>query len=126
MNHFIRHTQEFGRGLYARELIQPGQVIMECELLVLSPGDTIKVNETDLQYYTFKYNETQDCLVLGDGELFNHDNNPNCIYELVEKDGRKFMRFTAIKKIMPIEQIFIDYQADTKVKVSDYNVNLVG
>lgn len=126
MNYFIRFTKEFGRGIYAEKDILPGQVIMQCELLVLSEKDTPIINSTDLQWYTFKYNDKQDCLVLGNGELFNHSDTPNAEYRLVDFDGRKVMQFVATKKIMPIEQIFIDYTADTKVDSNTYKVNLVG
>lgn len=123
--YYLQETKEFGRGLYAGYFIAKGEVIAEFELLVLSPSDTTKVNETDLKYYTFCFNEAQDCLVLGDGEIFNHDDKPNVSYQLVERDGRKLMQFAATKNIWPYDQLFIDYAADAKVELNNYRVNLV-
>lgn len=109
-----------GRCLVAERPIPAGMVIMQCELLVLSEVDTPLVNETDLKYYTFKFNETQDCLVLGLGEIFNHSSAPNVSYELVDLNCRKVMQFRAIKDVCAGEQLFIDYQADVQVNTEGY------
>ncbi len=71
----IKFSPEYGRSMYASRSIGLGTLIEVCEVLVLSYDDTRAVNGlTDLQYYTFVYDaETgQDCLVLGNGEIFNH------------------------------------------------------
>jgi tRNA-specific adenosine deaminase 3 len=121
----IETTPEFGRGLYASRGIIANTVIEIAELLVLSPDDTIKINQTDLKYYTFVFNETQDCLVLGNGEIFNHADRPNVRFALIEKNGRKIMQFIANRCIATGEQLFIDYTADTKVDTKSYNKNLI-
>src|SRR5665213_2381554 len=109
-----------GRGVMATSPIPQGNVVMICELLVLDQHDTRMVNMTELQHYTFKFNESQDCLVLGLGEIFNHSDTPSVSYKLIDKDGRKMMAFTALRTIFAGEQLFIDYNADTKVDVSSY------
>jgi len=116
-----------GRGLYATQDINKGELIFVAELLVLSETDTKLVNLTDLQYYTFKYNEKQDCLVLGDGEIFNHADQPNVGYQLVKhaSEDRQIMLFHAIQDVKQGDQLMIDYAADTKVDASKYNVNLI-
>lgn len=126
MNYVIKTYPEMGRGLEALHDLQTGEVLFTAELLILSPADTIKVNETDLQYYTFKYNDTQDCLVLGDGEIFNHSDTPSIGYKLIDwgAQGRKVMVFYALRDVRAGEQLFIDYNADVTVDVSKYTVNL--
>lgn len=128
-NVYIKTTMEFGRGLYAALDIPKGKILAEEELLVLNPLDTVLVNSTDLQYYTFKYSEKQDCLVLGLGEIFNHSNNPNVGYKLVDGEGvfegRKLMQFFTLKEIQKDEQLLIDYSADVKVETNKYTVNLI-
>lgn len=119
----IRFTEEMGRGVYSSAYIFKSEVIARCELLILNPDDTTIVNETELKYYTFKYDQDRDCLVLGDGEIFNHSDTPNVRYRLVEYDGRKIMEFSAIDQLEPGEQLFIDYAADTEVDVSKYIEN---
>lgn len=119
----IIFTQEYGRGLYATNDIKQGETISQCELLVLSPEDTKKVNETDLKYYTFIYNENQDCLVLGDGELFNHSYMNNVNYNLIDFNGRKLMNFSAKININQGDQLFINYNDDTTTCPENYLKN---
>ncbi len=125
MQYFIQTTPDMGRGVFAVHDLDPEKILFTAELLVLNKEDTAKVNETDLKYYTFKYNDEQDCLVLGDGEMFNHSDTPNIGYKLINYDGRKVMMFYTLTPIKQYDQLFIDYNADTKVKVEDYTVNLI-
>jgi SET domain-containing protein len=131
-NVYVKLYEGMGRGLAAFTMIEKGKFVMECELLVLSQFDTPIANMTELKHYTFKYNESQDCLVLGNGEIFNHSDEPNVKYELVDytQDGetRKVMMFTAIRHIDAGEQLFIDYNADIPVDTKEYvnSKSLVG
>lgn len=127
MNHVIKdYGPTMGRGLELIYDMPANKVLFTAELLILSPADTIKVNETDLKYYTFKYDDTRDCLVLGDGEIFNHSDTPNVSYKLMDwgNTGRLVMCFFTARHIKAGEQLFIDYNADIKVDVSKYTVNL--
>lgn len=124
----VQMVEGMGRGIIAERDIKRGEVITNCELLVLSPEDTIKVNETDLKWYVFTFdkNKKQDCLVMGDGEIFNHDDNANVLYGLIDWNGRKLMRFQACRDIKRGEQLFIDYNADVeKAEIEGYTVNLI-
>lgn len=126
----VQLVEGMGRAIIAEKDIKLGDIITNCELLVFSPEDTIQVNKTDLQYYTFTFNKDlkQDCLVLGDGEIFNHDDNANVLYGLIDWNGRKLMRFQASRDIKRGEQLFIDYRADVE-SVEDilevYTVNMI-
>lgn len=125
MKHYLMNTTEFGRGLYACHEIPANTLLFTAELLVFNPKDTIKVNETDLKWYTFKYNENQDCLVLGDGEIFNHSDIPNVSYKLIDFDSRKVMAFHTTRPIETHEQLFIDYSADVQVETKEYKINMI-
>lgn len=116
----IQMSTEYGRGLYSTKLIPENTVIMECELLILNETDTKVIEATQLRHYTFKYDNTQDCIVLGDGELFNHDIHANVTYQLVEVDGRTKMRFTTLSHIRTGTQLYIDYNQDIQVKIKEY------
>lgn len=129
--YYVKLTQDMGRGVFANSDIKAGETICYCELLVLSKKDTQTLeNLTDLKYYTFKYNETQDCLVLGDGEIFNHADDENVSYNLktiVDSMGtRTLMEFKAIKDCKKDEQLFINYNRDVEVNTDSYVINLVG
>lgn len=118
----VQMIEGMGRGIIAERDIKLGEVITNCELLVLNRRDTMLVNDTCLEYYTFCYNieESTDCLVLGDGEIFNHSDEANTLYGLISFDGRHLMRFQAARDIKKGEQLFIDYTADSLVNVKDY------
>lgn len=113
-------SQEMGRGLYAIKDIEKYETIAIFEILLLSPKDTMTLENTDLRFYTFKVSDVQDCLVLGDGELFNHSDNANVNYELIEQDSRLKMIFTANKQIKFGEQLFINYESDADVDATKY------
>jgi hypothetical protein len=126
----VQMVKGMGRSIIAERDIKRGEVITNCELLVLSPEDTVKVNETDLQWYTFTFNKNtkQDCLVMGDGEIFNHSDDANTLYGLIDWNGRKLMRFQAARDIKKGEQLFIDYNADVdsvKNVLEVYTKNLI-
>lgn len=125
MNYYLKTTEEMGRGLYSCFDLEAGKILFTAELLVLNPEDTVAVNKTDLKYYTFKFDDTQDCLVLGDGEIFNHSDTPNIGYKLINYDGRKVMMFYTLTEIKERAQLFIDYNSDVKVETKDYTVNLI-
>ena len=126
----VQMIEGMGRGVIAERDIKLGEVITNCEILVLSPEDTLKVNETDLKWYVFTYdkNTKQDCLVMGDGEIFNHDDNANVLYGLIDWNGRKLMRFQASRDIKKGEQLFIDYRQDEESLfdvLGNYTTNLI-
>lgn len=129
--YYVKLTPDMGRGVFANRDIKAGELICYCELLVLSEQDTRVLEKlTDLKYYTFKYNEKQDCLVLGDGEIFNHADEENVSYNLktiVDSFGsRTLMEFRATKDCSKDTQLFINYSRDMEVNVDNYKINLVG
>lgn len=129
--YYVKLTPDMGRGVFANRDIKAGELICYCELLVLSEQDTRVLEKlTDLKYYTFKYNEKQDCLVLGDGEIFNHADEENVSYNLktiVDSFGsRTLMEFRATKDCSKDTQLFINYNRDIEVNTDNYKINLVG
>lgn len=117
----IKFTQDMGRGVYASLDLTAGQEIEVCEILILSPPDSMVVNKyTSLVHYTFKYDQERDCLVLGNGEIFNHSDTANVSYTLETRDNRSFMVFRTLIDVPKDTQLFIDYNADTIVNVDSY------
>lgn len=124
--YYLENTKEYGRHLVASKDLIKDTLLAHCELLVLNAKDTVQVNLTDLKYYTFKYNEVQDCLVLGDGEIFNHSDSANVSYTIEIIDDRPLMCFRLLKDVSKGEGLFINYNADCQVDTSQYiNHNLV-
>lgn len=125
-HYHIKVEEKTGRGLYANYDLRRNMILAFEELLVLNIEDSARVNGTDLQYYTFVFNETTDCLVLGDGELYNHSDDPNVGYHLIDSEGRKKMAFYVLRDVKRGEQLFINYNSDMKVDTDKYNINLLG
>lgn len=126
MKTYIATTKEFDRGVYAYQDIKAGELIENCHILVLSEQDTAKIQETELQFYDYTYNEKQSCLVLGNGELYNHSDSPNTMFELNRNNNT--MAYYAISPIKKGQQIFIDYNADIVNKkdvLKTYTTNLM-
>lgn len=120
----IKVTEVFGRGVYALETIEKGAWIEAAHVLVLSCEDTLKVNQTDLKHYVFSASDDQDCLVLGNGELYNHSDEPNVSYELTWLNDVRVMVFKALRDIDAGEQLFTNYNQDVEVDISSYTINL--
>jgi len=116
----VKTSPESGRGLYAQREIFAGEPIMACELIVLSEKDTKTLQETDLKYYTFVFNDKQDCLLLGDGELFNHCDIPNVSFKLKRYKNRMMMYFVCTRDIKPGKELTIDYNSDIVINVDEY------
>lgn len=124
--YYIKMFDGMGRGLVANTDLREHQAVCRCELLILSPEDTAVVNRTGLQHYTFAYDlqdtsKPRDCLVLGDGEIFNHSDDANVGYRLEDIGDRKVMLFYALRPIKAGEQLFINYNADVdEVEIDGY------
>ena len=116
----VKTSPKSGRGLYADRDIYAGEPVMTCELIVLSEKDTKTLQETDLRFYTFEFNDKQDCLLLGDGELFNHSDVPNVSFKLKRYKNRMVMFFQCIRDIQSGEELCIDYTSDIVINVDEY------
>ncbi len=137
--YYVMNTEQYGRAVFAQRALLIGEVVMYCEVLPLSEKDTPVVNSTDLQWYTFTFNDKQDCLVLGDGEIFNHGptNNSNVVeaydantsYDLIHLNSRPMMVFRMTANVKKDQQLFIDYNADVTNKkesvLDSYKTNLI-
>jgi len=125
--YYIDTSTEMGRELIASHDIKAGTIVTRCEILVLSQEDTLTLNNlTDLKCYTFTFDSNRDCLVLGDGELFNHSSEPNVGYTLTQYENRSVMVFVSVRDIKAGEQLFIDYSADvSEIDIDKYTVNLI-
>lgn len=111
----LKFTEAKGRGLYAAQDLKAGTIIELCEVIVLSVRDTALLRETALKHYTFTYNAAQDCLVLGNGEIYNHSRRYNVSYMLNRvhpHEERLGMQFVLTRDVAQGEELCIDYSAD--------------
>lgn len=103
----VKHG-EGGRGIYATQDIQSGQLI-EVVLCILIPRTQIRIAD-NLAHYVFEWSNVNGkrmfAVALGYGSLYNHAYSANAVYKRVGKD---FMHFIAVKNIKKGEEIFVNY-----------------
>ncbi len=94
---------EFGRGVFALQRINEGELIEICETLQTQ-------YESDLDPWMFDSgDEITGLIALGNGSMFNHSYEPNAYYEIAEDDR---IYFWALKAIQSGQEIFINYNGD--------------
>ena len=105
-------TNKFGRGVYATGPYQVGEIIETCPVIILSVGDTKKINSTLLYdyYYSWGANNSQAAIALGYGSLYNHSYKPNAQY--IKNLANDVIEFVSIKPISKGDEILINYNGE--------------
>ena len=103
-----------GRGVFARRVIQKGELIERVPVLVLPIAEIQNADDwTHLASYCFNWGKGTVALALGYGSMYNHSFRPNAKYEDV---GRQTKEFIALRQIDLGEEITINYNADPQDK----------
>ena len=100
----IRKSPRGGRGVYAAKYFRKGDLVERCHLIVANDDDWGEA----LSDYKYSHGESTSTIPLGNGLLYNHDDNPNTDYVI----RGKFMTITAVRDIRPGDEIFISYGDD--------------
>lgn len=108
---YILETAKKGRGVYTSEIIDKGTIIEICPVIVLSKSDTLKIHQTHLHdyYIVWEIDKGTSALALGYGSIYNHSEKPNS--EMLIDLEERVIRFAAIQKIAPNEEITYNYIA---------------
>jgi len=96
-----------GRGVFATKKIKKGTVIHQAYFIKAKDEEVSLCPDVDR--YTFIYNKKYSALCLGIGSLINHSDEPNAEICFTRLNGIEIMEFSTIKKILPGEQVFINY-----------------
>lgn len=109
---YIDETEEKGRGVFCRENLEPDTLIEISPVIPLSKADRIKIHETALHDYYFSWGEDQlsGAIALGYISVYNHSEQPNCIYE-ADFDNNTIKLITQ-KNIKAGEELTINYNLD--------------
>jgi uncharacterized protein len=99
----INLDKKKGRGVFAAEPIQKGEVIEECELIIMPELE----NTHTISRYAFQYDKKKIAIALGNGCLYNHAEVPNASCYLDPR--RKKIIFEACRAIKAKEEIQINY-----------------
>lgn len=93
-----------GRGVFATEKINKGEIIEECPFIIAKLSE---LKNTTMMDYVYKLNEEECAVVLGYGFLYNHSNDPSAVWR-ADKNN-KIIKFIALKDIEVGEEIFHCY-----------------
>lgn len=97
-------------GVFADELILPGEVIEECPVIIFGGG------VTEFKNLIFRWKDKEDgenderrqrILALGCGSVYNHSDQANVAYYFDYEN--ELLRFEAIKVIHSGDELFVNY-----------------
>lgn len=108
----IKESQNKGLGVFATETIEEGTLIEVSPVIVLSPDDTKRIDDTHLYNYYFSWEDDQksSAIALGYVSLYNHQVNANCIYETYFEE--KVIKIITRRQIQKGEELTINYNHD--------------
>ncbi|MCU0403118.1 MAG: SET domain-containing protein [Chitinophagaceae bacterium] len=108
---FVSDAGKKGRGVFTKNAIPADTIIEESPVIVLSPEDRKRIEETDLYYYIFEWGDEVDHGAVGLGyvSMYNHSSPSNCEY--VMDYEKKTITVHTIRPIMPGEELTINYSA---------------
>ena len=105
----VRRIEGKGRGVFARRLIQEGELIERVPMLVLPDNEC--EHGPVLSTYCFAWGRGTVALALGYGSIYNHSYRPNARYDDV---GPQTKEFSALRDIQPGEEITVNYNGSPR------------
>ncbi len=96
------------RGVFAAEMIKKGELIEECQIILLPSSQTEYIDQTLLREYRFGRGEQVDvAIALGNGSLYNHSSLPNAMY--IKNLETNTLMIRSLCEIKKDEEICFDY-----------------
>jgi SET domain-containing protein len=102
----VKPSKSGGRGLFARRVLEPGDLIERCAVL-LRPYHALK---RDACEHHFEWDDDSGALALGVTSLVNHSYTPNADYNF-DVEGLQ-MTLVATKRIEVLEEVVVNYNGD--------------
>lgn len=101
-----------GRGVYTNSDINPMTVIEISSVLVLSPEERAKVEQTALYDYIFEWGEEKNhcCVAWGYISMYNHSYEANCEYEMDYQE--QIITVKTVRAVTKGEELTINYNGD--------------
>jgi len=108
----IGYDPRKGRGVYARALIHPGELIDASPVIVFSAEDCARLDRTKIGHYYFHWDGDPDAdgrgaLALGLVTLCNHAPRPKA--KVRRNLAAELLELVATQPIHPGEEVTIDY-----------------
>lgn len=109
----VKDSGKMGRGVFATENIEKGEVIEVAPIIVLQFEDFVETRWNLLFEYYF-WMDDEVVLALGYGSLYNHAADANAEYKIGVK--KKSITFKAVKDIKKGEEILFNYKGSSSSK----------
>ncbi|MDZ7615761.1 MAG: SET domain-containing protein [Patescibacteria group bacterium] len=104
----VYETGNRGRGVFAQQRFQPGDVIEQAPVVVIPEPQWELLEQTALRDYYCAWDEENDCFALGYGAVYNHSDQPSA--RRVYRKEQRIMEFIADRAIEPGEEITVCYR----------------
>ncbi len=100
-----------GRGVFTSIDLPEGETVNVAPVILLSDADHDRLTGTALDGYVYEWHDGGVAFALGLGSVFNHDDEPNCIYELVDETHPAWpaIVYTTRRAVVADEELTIDY-----------------
>jgi SET domain-containing protein len=99
-----------GRGVFAVEDIEAGEILEECHFYLLSQRDFSRIDDTEKHMalaWPMHEPDHQFAIVLGTGTIYNHSDDNNATW--LTDTERNCFRFFSTRKILAGEEICTNY-----------------
>lgn len=97
---------EAGDGVYSKIAIPEGTIVEKANVM---PMPSKNIFDTPMMDYVFDnpYKKGEFLIAFGFGSMYNHSDNPHMTYAYCQDENK--IIFTAIRDIVPNEEIYISY-----------------
>ena len=108
---FIDDAGTKGRGVFTKRPIPAETLIETAPVIVLSPEDRAKIEDTGLYYYIFEWGDNTDYGAVGLGyiSIYNHESPSNCEYLM--DYSQKTISIVTMREVAAGEELTINYSA---------------
>ncbi len=109
---YVSESKLGGRGVFAGEPIQKGDLIEVCPVVICGENDKAHLDQTALYDYYFMWGEQEEqtAIALGFGSLYNHHCPSNA--EFIADYDENTIDFYALRYIEAGEEITINYNGN--------------
>jgi SET domain-containing protein len=104
MKIFIKKDPKKGRGVFATDKINKGELIESCHLILMDLHDVTGT----LEGYVYQYSRDKAAVALGNGSLLNHSDEANSEFHFDYR--KKMLVIEARRDILPGEEVTINYR----------------
>ncbi len=100
-----------GRGVFTSIDLPAGELVNVAPVILLSDDDHDRLTGTALDGYVYDWHEGGVAFALGLGSVFNHDDDPNCAYELADESHPAWpaIVYATRRHVAAGEELTIDY-----------------